>query len=341
MKLLVTADPGLEDVAADELHGCDPAAEVLLEPFGLPGHLQVETGDPDGLTRLRTIHDIIRICAVESAGGLESIRAAVAGIAIDEMQHATTFRVTSQRYGDHDFGHMDIQRVAGAAVQGRYGTPVDLDDPAVTVRVNLYGDRLLVGVQRTRRPLSNRLRRARSLRTALKPTIAAAMLRLAGVHRGGGRLLDPLCGTGTIPVEAKEINPALEVHAGDWDEETVAVARATVANHGLDIDVRLCDARHLAPVYPGVFDYIVTDPPYGVRQARRVQLARFYSEVLQSLEARLAPDGVIAIVVLKFHAFRAGLRRTGLRVVHERLIEAGGLHPRIYLLRHGFGAHPD
>lgn len=335
MKYHVTVDPGLEDIAAEEVREADPRAEVELEPFGFPGHLQIGLHDPALLLRLRTIHNITRICALEQVGDLESIRQTVAGVGIDEMDDASTFRVSTNRYGDHDFGRMDIERAAGAAVQGRYGTPVDLEDPAVNVRVNLYDDRLMVGVQRTKRSLAHRLRRARSLRTALKPTIAAAMIRMAGAHRGPGRLLDPLCGTGTIPVEAKEINPDLVVHAGDWDDETVDVARETVANHELEIDVRLCDARNLAAAYDGTYDFIVTDPPYGVRQARRTDLARFYNEVLESLEARLAPEGVIAIVVLKFHAFRAGLKRTGLRVVHERLIESGGLRPRIYLLRHG------
>jgi putative N6-adenine-specific DNA methylase/tRNA (guanine6-N2)-methyltransferase len=198
--------------------------------------------------------------------------------------------------------------------------------------VNLYGDRLIVGVQRTAESLAKRIQRVRSLRTALKPTIAAAMIRLIGAHRGAGRLIDPLCGTGTIPIEAKRINPQLTVFASDWDDETVETARGTVANHGLDIQLRQCDARTLTSWYEQPFDYIVTDPPYGVRQAKHTDIGLLYENLLTSFARALADAGILAIVVLKLRAFQRALEGAGLRVVHERLIESGGLHPRIFVL---------
>ena len=97
----------------------------------------------------------------------------------------------------------------------------------------------------------------------LRETIAAAMLILAG-YSPPEPLVDPMCGAGTIPVEAKRINPALEVHGSDWDAETLDVARGTVRNHGLDVELRPADARELRAAYSGSFDYLVTDPPYGV-----------------------------------------------------------------------------
>jgi putative N6-adenine-specific DNA methylase/tRNA (guanine6-N2)-methyltransferase len=142
-----------------------------------------------------------------------------------------------------------------------------------------------------------------------------------------------MCGSGTIPVEAKQINPELEVAASDWDGDTVDTARGTVANHGLDVEVRSWDVRNLARFDPGPFDYIVTDPPYGVRQARRVDMAAFYRSLLPALEEALTADGTIVIVVLKLRAFLAALEETGLRIVGERLTESGGLHPRIFTLR--------
>jgi putative N6-adenine-specific DNA methylase/tRNA (guanine6-N2)-methyltransferase len=106
-----------------------------------------------------------------------------------------------------------------------------------------------------------------------------------------------------------------------------------VANHDLVIEVRLCDARSLTLVYPEPFDYIVTDPPYGVRQARRVDMTELYGSLLAEFERALSDAGAIALVVLKLRAFMTALQDTGLRVAQERLIESGGLHPRIFVLR--------
>jgi putative N6-adenine-specific DNA methylase/tRNA (guanine6-N2)-methyltransferase len=333
MRFLLTSDEGLEDVVIDEIRELCPTAQARPDPSGFPGLVVTDGVVLSSLLRLTTIQHVIEIRGEARVASLEQIARAVAQIEIAEMSKAASFRVTSERRGKHAFGHMEIQRVAGGALHDRYGTTVDLEGYELNVRVDLYGERMVAGVQRTRDSLGRRIKRPRALRTSLKPTVAAAMLRLIGAHRGEGRLIDPLCGTGTIPVEAKRINPRLQVFAGDWDEPTVETARGTVANHDLDIEVRLCDARTLTLVYPEPFDYIVTDPPYGVRQARRVDMAELYGVLLTEFERALRDSGTIALVVLKLRAFVTALEGTGLRVVQERLIESGGLHPRIFVLQ--------
>ncbi|RMF71539.1 MAG: methyltransferase domain-containing protein, partial [Acidobacteria bacterium] len=212
------------------------------------------------------------------------------------------------------------------------GTPVDLEGFEINVRVDLIGDKLLVGIQRTRESLARRIRRARPLRTSLKPTIAAAMVRLARCHRGARSLLDPMCGTGTIPIEAREANPELLVAASDWDEETVATARATIARHGLEIEVRRLDVREAAAGWGRPFDAVVTDPPYGLRQGRRVRLGALYTFVLRGCLDALADDGRLVVICPRRKAFEGAVRRLPLTVVHERVVETGGLFPRIWVL---------
>jgi putative N6-adenine-specific DNA methylase/tRNA (guanine6-N2)-methyltransferase len=332
MKFLLITDEGIEDLAAQELLDARPSTDVQGEPFGFKGQLVVDGAALDELRRLTTIQHVIELRGQATACSLTGIERELRRIEVPEMVGAASFRVTSERRGEHEFDHMELQRVAGAVLVERYGTRVDLEHYELNVRVNLYGDRLIVGVQRTAESLAKRIQRVRSLRTALKPTIAAAMIRLIGAHRGAGRLIDPLCGTGTIPIEAKRINPQLTVFASDWDDETVETARGTVANHGLDIQLRQCDARTLTSWYEQPFDYIVTDPPYGVRQAKHTDIGLLYENLLTSFARALADAGILAIVVLKLRAFQRALEGAGLRVVHERLIESGGLHPRIFVL---------
>ncbi|NIS36894.1 MAG: hypothetical protein GWO04_46220, partial [Actinobacteria bacterium] len=72
--------------------------------------------------------------------------------------------------------------------------------------------------------------------------------------------------------------------------------------------------RALGKARPETFDFIVSDPPYGVRQARRAPLSRFYKPLVVSLERALTDRGKIALIVLKRGTFLAALEQTHLRV---------------------------
>ena len=333
MRYLLTTDPGIESIVVDELRERGLGEEVCPRPYDAAGQVRVVADGIEGLLELTTIHDIIEIRHEARAATLEEVGAALSEVDFPELHDAGSFRVTTERVGEHDFRSTDVERVAGAAVYRRHGTRVDLEQFDVDVRVNLYGDHLIAGIRRTQGSLGNRIRRSKALRSSLKPTIAVAMLRLVGAHRGAGSLIDPMCGTGTIPIEARRINPRLEVRASDWDDETVEVARDTIGNHELDIPVERLDARKLGQLHPGCFDYIVTDPPYGVRQARRTSMVHLYQSILPQFERALKPTGSIALVVVKYRTFLVALEGTGLRITHERPIDLGGLHPRILVLR--------
>lgn len=78
---------------------------------------------------------------------------------------------------------------------------VSLEDPDVLVVVHLVKDRADVYVDLAGEPLHRRGWRTRIGEAPLKETLAAAMLRLAGWDRRKP-LVDPMCGAGTIAIEA-------------------------------------------------------------------------------------------------------------------------------------------
>jgi len=332
MKFLLTTDPGIEEIAAAEVREKLPGAGAVARPYGCPGQVGVETSGVDGLLRLTTIHHVIEVRGESEILPLDGIRSWVRGLPFPELADAASFRVSSRLVGNHDVGKLELQRAGGGVLHERYGTPVDLEGFEINVRVDLYANQLVAGIQETRDSLGNRVERVRPLRSAIKPTIAAAMLRLAGAHRGGGVLIDPMCGSGTIPIEAARANPGLDVRASDWDAETLEVARETMARHRVEVEPRLADARRLGETDPGRFDYIVTNPPYGVRQARRTSISRLYRALLPSFARAVRDSGRIVMVVVKYRAFLAALEGSGLRVAAERVVAFGGLEPRIYLL---------
>jgi putative N6-adenine-specific DNA methylase/tRNA (guanine6-N2)-methyltransferase len=333
MLYLVTTDPGLEDIAAGEVSDRLPEAAVDIEPYGVQGQIRVETAVLDPLLELKTIHLVTEIRGEADAATLEAVTDALKTVDFPELRDAASFRVTSKLTGDRSLGKQELQRAAGALFYARHRTPVDLENPELNIRVDLHGSRLVAGIQRTADSLGNRIKRAKPLRSSLKPTIAASMLRLAGAHAGEGSLIDPMCGTGTIPIEAAAMNPRLQVLASDWDEQTVEVARATAANHSAAIDVQVADARALGDLHPRCFDYIVTNPPYGVRQAKRTSITRLYRSLLPSFARAIKEQGTIVLIVVKYRTFLSALQDSGLQLVDERVVDLGGIGARVYRMR--------
>ena len=78
---------------------------------------------------------------------------------------------------------------------------VDRDDPDVSVFVRLARDRVTIALDLAGESLHRRGYREPGALAPLKETLAAAMLRLSGWDRKSP-LADPMCGSGTLPIEA-------------------------------------------------------------------------------------------------------------------------------------------
>lgn len=345
---LLVVDRGLEDVALDEARERFPGARPAADARDLPGLVRVELplpadaadaadapdgGPAAGLLALRTALHVARLVAETDVASLDDLREAAARIEVPELACAASFRVTAHvPAADARFTRAQAAGAAGAALQRRHGTPVDLEGFAVNVRLDVAGPRLLLSVQANGEPLSRRVRRGRSLRASLKATTAAALVRLAGAHRGAGALVDPLCGAGTIVVEAAGANGALALFASDRDAPTLDVARATFANHSLDVATRVADARQLRAAWDGCFDFVVTNPPYGARLGRRTSLATLYRDLLRSFAEALGEAGRVVLLTPRLRALERALVEAPFEVVDERRVAAGDYRPRIVVL---------
>jgi 23S rRNA (guanine2445-N2)-methyltransferase / 23S rRNA (guanine2069-N7)-methyltransferase len=82
---------------------------------------------------------------------------------------------------------------------------VDVAQPDVRVNVYLRDDRAVVSIDLSGESLHRRAYRQRGTAAPLKETLAAAILLLADWPRhaaAGAPLIDPMCGSGTLPIEA-------------------------------------------------------------------------------------------------------------------------------------------
>jgi len=214
VQYLATTNPGLEDVAVEEvgeLLGVDAERRYR----GTIGFEAGERATYDLNYRSRTLHRVGVVLvdrAFEEIDGredLDQLGAAVRALPIAEYVEAdSTFGVRPTRHGDHEFTSMDVGDVTGQAVIDAYREAtgerlaVDLDDPDVVFRAFVRDDHFYFALDTTgEESLHHRHYRVCEHNSPLRPTIGAAMLRLAG-YEAGDRLLDPMCGSGTILTEA-------------------------------------------------------------------------------------------------------------------------------------------
>ena len=174
-------------------------------------------------------------------------------------------------------------------------------------------------------PLFKRGYRRETADAPLRENLAAGLLRLAG-WQPGTPLLDPMCGSGTIAIEAAlialDIAPGLKrtfafqklawydgptwqrikqaaqrrarptvpamIWASDNDATAIHQCGLNIAAAGIDGAVVIERADVLTRQPPAQAGVIVSNPPYGVRLVDSGALAAFYPQLGDALKQRYA-----------------------------------------------------
>ncbi|AEE44418.1 methyltransferase [Cellulomonas fimi] len=228
----------------------------------------------------------------------------------------------SPRAGD---GRGDGGRTGGGAGRaGHGGTGADAD-PGWDVLVRIGP-----------RPLSARTWRVADYPGALNATIAAAMVRLAEV-RPEERVLNLMCGSGTLLVERLLAGPAAAAVGVDTAPAALDAARANLAAARVRATVAAADA--LAPLPSALagderFDLVLVDPPWSGLHGAHAHAADLHAAVLRAARAAASPHARCVVVTHEVKVMERCLRdAAGLWSVRQTLrVFAKGHHPRIYVL---------
>jgi tRNA (guanine6-N2)-methyltransferase len=185
------------------------------------------------------------------------------------------------------------------------------------------------------RPLSARAWRVHNLPGALNATIAAAAVEMT-MPRPRDRVLNLMCGSGTLLVERfARGRPALAVGC-DLDAAALAGARRNLAAAGLAGSVGLArmDATALG-FADGRFDVLLADLPYGHRMGSHRDNAALYPAVLREAARVAAPGGALLLVTHELRLFERCLVAAGHWWSVERAVQVWqkGHHPKVYVLR--------
>jgi len=344
LRFLLTCNPGLEDLAWTEAREeANGAASLVMERRGR-GRIIVEPARAEdfmrAVWRMRSIHSAVMLVAEGRIGkgrsGLEEAYRVVMESGVHRfLPFGASFAVRAERIGEgHEYTSMDVARVAGdaviAAYEREYGLrpEVRLDAPGVAVYVEVDDDVLRVGVLLAgERSLHRRGYRVYDHPAALKPTLAYALLRLAGA-RDSSTIVDPMCGGGTVAIEAARLFEDARIVCVDKTPRHIEGARMNAAAAGVAsrVEFYVGDARRLHEILgEESIDYVASNPPYGIRLGDPKAVRSLYSRFIPSLARALRPGGRAALVTTESrHASRVA-EQAGLRLAHARKVRHGDL----------------
>jgi len=330
--------PGLEPFTAAELRQLLPGREIEPGPGGV-----AFSGEPADLQRLnlqlRTASRVLaRLGTFFRATSFEELQQRAARLPWERFLRTgqpVALRVTCHR---SKLYHSDaVARHISAALDERLGRPSPIvkaddesDQPPQLVIVRLMEDRVTVSVDSSGTILHKRGYRQAVAKAPLRETLAAAVLLASGWDRSAP-LLDPFCGSGTIPIEAALLAAGIPpgVHrrfafmdwpdfdekawqgllaeanavrtetppilASDRDAGAVRMAQANAERAGVSDRIEFkCQAVSAVTPPPGP-GWVVTNPPYGLRVSEGKDLRNLYAQFGNVLR-RQCPGWQVAVL---------------------------------------------
>ncbi len=330
--LVITTHRGLEELVARELRQACGPIDVQLRPDDFVGRVSVADREDvlAAALKLRSAHHVIRIRRVGTARSLEEIVAFAEGADMPDLEGAESFAVRCRRVGEHDFRSPEVERSVGAVFYHRCHA-VNLKEPALTIRIDVRGDKVSIGSQITPAAMSHRYYpRPYQQRTSLKANVAYACLQ--GLSFVPKRMLDPFCGSGTMLLEAGHLWPEAELCGGDKKPVAVAGARANLEAYGVKATLIEGQAERVPSLWSRKFDAIVSNPPFGVRMGGRLDFERFYADLLSAFDRVLEPGGEVVLLVVVEPAMEIAAKAAGWNWEVLTRVETGSVRPGVFHL---------
>ncbi len=211
------------------------------------------------------------------------------------------------------------QRIA-TAIGEELGASV-ADDAELCIKARIEDDLCTISVDTSGQSLHKRGHKEEVGKAPLRETMAALFLRRCG-YDGSEAFFDPMCGSGTLVIEAAEIaadlkpgrsrhfafeqlagfdsdawqrlrgsgsvtTPAVRFHGSDRDAGAVRMSRANAVRAGV-AEFTSFQHRAISDVSPpdGPPGLVLVNPPYGTRIGDKAQLHGLYGALGQTLRSR-------------------------------------------------------
>ncbi|QEL17239.1 methyltransferase domain-containing protein [Limnoglobus roseus] len=333
---------GLEPVVADEITR-DLGGEVKKTRRGTV-IFRLNTIDED-VVQLRTTEDVYLLAwgsdtLTYKAADLKSIEQWTAKQPdwkrLFQIHHAVrgmpkgkpTFHLVCQMTGEHGFRRVDALDAMADGLKGKIpGTWQPADENAwLEIWLTITGRTAVCGVRLSDRTMRHRAYKREHVAASLRPSVAGAMVRLAGAAPDM-TVLDPFCGAGTILAEQIELSRRrraghVRVIGGDLDATTLLNAQANIERLG-PVDLCRWDATAL-PLAAESVDRIITNPPFGKQLSAPELIPGLYRAAAKEWNRVLRPGGRAVFLVAESVTLREAVKAHGWQQQRELKVRVLG-----------------
>lgn len=261
------------------------------------------------------------------------------------------------------YSKSDIQRIVKKAIVERlriaYQTKELVETGALyRVKIQAHNDNFILMIDTSGDGLHKRGYRNLINEAPLKETMAAAMVLLSRWKGGEKPLLDPMCGTGTLAIEAamiarniapgvnrkfvsekweiipeniwidvrdeafskEDYDKEVKIYASDIDAETIEVAKSNAERAGVEDDIEFKCMNFLELESFSEKGAIICNPPYGDRLLDEEKVERLYRLMGDIFQMRFPKWSYY--IITSYEAFE---RTFGKKATKNRKLYNGGL----------------
>lgn len=326
MKALAITHKGAEDVCRDEIK------EILGKDSEIVESACIFEADEISISRFTYMsQSSIRVMQLLKSMEFKDTEDMVqAAKEIPFKDHISgKFKVECIRQGKHVFNSHEVAADVGAVIEGE----VSMDNPDTIVMIFIQDDRAHIGIDYAGLDLSKRDYKIFTSRHDIKGTLAYATLKLAGMTKGS-KVLDPICATGTIAIEAAhyllgrsvnffrknkliftKMNFWEEKNFEDWDRQGEKIdvigydpvlrnvkssqKNAKIADINKEVTFSKIDLDWLdIKIEKHSFDLIATNPPGFYKHIDHKQIEKKYEELFFQADYVLRKGSKLAILTL-------------------------------------------
>lgn len=240
----------------------------------------------------------------------------------EPLRRSMTYRVVARVQNERRFLRTELRDVLGAHIHNlrprwRAQDPAQLEFWALETQ----WEEFRLGLRLSSATMRQHGGRRAERHGALRPTVAAAMVRLAGEP---GRLLDPCCGSGTILGEG--LAAGWRVVGSDIDDHALANART---NFPAAEAIEQADAKSLG--WPDAsFDAVVSNLPFGKQFGVSPE---WYGDVFREFERVMKPGGNAVLLSSHTNELREAGAQVDVQFVDTRPITLLGMRAAITRFR--------
>ncbi|NPV56553.1 MAG: class I SAM-dependent RNA methyltransferase [Anaerolineae bacterium] len=374
MECFAVCTPGLEPFTALELEKLGLAPQATQEPELTPGNSQqhehggvafaCSLADLARVNRgLRTATRVLVRLARFNAAKFVELRRKASRLPWENYLHpGQTIEIHASSHQSRLYHTGAVANEVMNAISERLGAaPVNGVDTTQRVMVRLVNNECTISLDSSGEPLYRRGYRLASAKAPLRESLAAGLLYAAGWDIKSP-LVDPFCGSGTIPIEAALMatgrNPREQIDfafqswsivraisepspdhstrhrptetipiilGSDRDAGAIQMATANATRAGVEAITTFTQqafSNAMPPAGPG---WLVTNPPYGQRVSHEKDLRNLYAQLGHVLHHSLC-GWQFAVLCND----RALMGHTGLTILRELPFINGGIPVRLY-----------